>query len=55
MKIGSKWIGNNGDIFEVDDIRVIDAETWVFYSNTSTMRSFSCLIGAFVDRFRQTL
>jgi len=53
MKIGSKWYGSNGDMFEIDDIRVILGETWVFYTNTFTMKSYNCLKGAFVLRFRQ--
>lgn len=53
MKKGSKWYGNNGDIFEVDDIRVIRGDTWVFYTNTFTMKTFSCLINAFKDRFKE--
>lgn len=54
MKIGSKWYGSNGDLFEVDDIRVINGETWVFYTNTFTMKMFSCLIDSFKARFKQT-
>lgn len=53
MKIGSKWLGNNGDIFEIDDVRNINGETWVFYTNTFTMQTYSCLIDAFQARFRE--
>ena len=55
MKIGSKWYGSNGDLFEIDDIRVIKGETWVFYTNTFTMKTFSCLTSAFELRFKQIL
>jgi hypothetical protein len=51
MKIGTKWYGSNGDIFEIDDVRVLNSETWVFYTNTFTMKSFSCLIEAFIGKF----
>lgn len=51
MKIGSKWFGSNGDLFVIDDIKVVDAETWVFYTNTLNMYSYSCLINAFLQRF----
>lgn len=53
MKIGSKWLGNNGDIFEIDDVRNINGETWVFYTNTFTMQTYSCLTDAFQARFRE--
>jgi len=53
MKIGSKWYGGNGDMFEIDDVRVISGETWIFYTNTFTMKSYNCLIGAFINRFRE--
>lgn len=53
MKIGSKWYGSNGDLFEIDDVRVINGETWVFYTNTFTMKTFSSLINAFTNRFRE--
>lgn len=55
MKVGSKWYGANGDIFEIDDVREINGETWVFYTNTFTMKMFSCLIDAFKVRFKETL
>jgi len=51
MKIGSKWYGSNGDLFKIDDVRIINGETWVFYTNTFTMKTFSCLIEAFKNRF----
>ena len=53
MKIGSKWYGSNGDLFEVDDIRVINGETWVFYTNTFTMKMFNCLLDHFKEKFRK--
>ena len=55
MKLGSKWYGANGDIFEIDDIRDIDGQTWIFYTNTFTMKMFSCLKEAFLIRFKETL
>jgi len=51
MKIGSKWTGTNGDIFEIDDVRILNSQTWVFYTNTFTMKTYSCLIDAFLSRF----
>lgn len=53
MKIGSKWYGSNGDLFEIDDIRDINNETWIFYTNTFTMKTFSCLAEAFKFRFKE--
>ena len=55
MKIGSKWLSTNGTMFEIDDIRDINGETWVFYTNTFTMKMFSCLLDAFKLRFKEIL
>lgn len=55
MKIGSKWYSTNGTVFEVDDIRVINGETWVFYTNTFTMQTYSCLMNAFIARFSEDI
>lgn len=55
MKTGSKWLSKNGTVFEVDDIRVINGETWVFYTNTFTMQTYSCLINAFTARFSENI
>lgn len=55
MKIGSKWLSTNGTMFEIDDIRVINGDTWVFYTNLFTMQTYSCLIAAFTARFTEDI
>lgn len=49
--INSKWFSSDGDIFNLDQMKTIDNETWVYYSNLSTNKTYNCLLQAFEDRF----
>jgi hypothetical protein len=57
MNVGKHqlWAGDNGTEFYVDDIRVIDDQTWVYYTNTFTQQTYSCLAPAFEQRFKIVL
>ena len=52
---GQIWSSINRTEFYVDDVRVVDNETWVYYTNTFTHQTYSCLEGAFKQRFRIVL
>lgn len=45
------WAGDNRTEFHVDDVRELNGETWIFYTNTFTHQTYSCLEGAFKQRF----
>lgn len=45
------WAGPNRTEFYVDDVRVLDGKTWIFYTNTFTHQTHSCLEEAFKQRF----
>jgi hypothetical protein len=47
IKENSRWISDDSKQFEVTKI---DSE-WVFYKNTVTGQSYSCLATAFTQRF----
>jgi hypothetical protein len=49
------WSANNRTEFYVDDVRVINGETWIFYTNTFTHQTYSCLEPAFQSRFMPVL
>ncbi len=49
------WAGNNRTEFYIDDVREIDGETWIYYTNTFTHQTHSCLEGAFRQRFTQVV
>lgn len=53
MKVekGQTWTSLNRTEFYVDDVRVVDNETWVYYTNTFTQQTYSCLEEAFQHRF----
>lgn len=57
MKIekGQIWSSINRTEFYVDDVRVVDGETWVYYTNTFTQQTYSCLAPAFEARFSPVL
>ena len=48
---GQTWTSSNRTEFYVDDVRVVDNETWVYYTNTFTQQTYSCLVPAFQARF----
>ena len=48
---GQTWSSGNRTEFHVDDIRIIEGETWVYYTNTFTQQTHSCLAPAFEQRF----
>ena len=52
MKIGSVWEGGEKE-FKIQDIKVVDEETWIFYNNVLTGQEYSCLKEAFLKRFRE--
>ncbi len=49
------WTGNNRTEFYVDDVRELNGETWIFYTNTFTQQTYSCLEPAFRVRFSPAL
>jgi hypothetical protein len=57
MKIesGQTWSTDNRTEFYVDDVRIIDDQTWVYYTNTFTQQTYSCLAPAFEQRFKIVL
>jgi hypothetical protein len=48
---GQLWSAGNRTEFYVDDVRIIEGETWVYYTNTFTQQTYSCLAPAFEQRF----
>ena len=49
------WSAGNRTEFYVDDVREIDGETWIYYTNTFTHQTHSCLEPAFKQRFTPVL
>lgn len=45
------WAGDNRTEFYIDDVRELDGQVWIFYTNTFTQQTYSCLEGAFRQRF----
>ena len=54
IRIGSKWSAIDR-VFIVTGLQEQNNEQWVFYKNISTEDEFSCLVGAFTQRFSQIL
>ena len=52
VKIGSKWFSGTRDrVFVVSDLYEKDEDMWVTYTNED--KTYSCLVGAFTQRFTE--
>lgn len=49
------WTSDNCTDFYIDDVRELDGETWIFYTNKFTHQTYSCLEPAFKQRFTPVL
>jgi len=52
MKVGSLWEGSERH-FKINDIKIVDDNTWIYYNNVLTRQEYSCLKEAFLQRFRE--
>lgn len=53
MQVGSKWGTIDRTQFRVTDVKVIDNQQWVYYTNIKTEQNYSCLEEAFKSRFKE--
>lgn len=53
MKVNSIWGTSDRKEFVVNDIKIIDEKTWVYYKNISTGQKYHCLKEAFTNRFTE--
>jgi hypothetical protein len=54
MKVGSLWSGGNRR-FKINDIKIVDNNTWIYYNNVLTKQEYSCLKEAFLQRFTEVI
>jgi hypothetical protein len=56
VKVGSKWVGNENNIFRVIQVVEIEGHAWVHYIKENTpeesTREYSCYEESFLSRFR---
>ncbi len=52
---GQTWSSSNRTEFYVDDVREFNGERWIYYTNTFTKQTYSCLEPAFQSRFNLVL
>ena len=57
IKVGSKWVGNENNIFRVIHVIEIDDHTWIHYIKDNapeeSTREYSCYEESFLSRFRE--
>jgi hypothetical protein len=57
VKVGSKWVGNEDNIFRVIHVIELDGHTWVHYIKENAQedfnREYSCYEESFLSRFRE--
>jgi hypothetical protein len=57
VKVGSKWVGNENNIFRVIHVIELDSHTWIHYIKDNAPedlnREYSCYEESFLSRFRE--
>jgi hypothetical protein len=57
VKVGSKWSGNEDNIFRVIHVVELDDHTWIHYIKENAAedlnREYSCYEESFLSRFRE--
>jgi hypothetical protein len=57
VKVGSKWVGNENNIFRVIHVIKLDDHIWIHYIKDNapeeSTREYSCYEESFLSRFRQ--
>lgn len=51
----SKWTSIDSKVFKIERLEHDDCGTWVYYKNIETGQTYSCLVGAFLQRFKEQL
>ena len=49
------WGSADRTYFKVTDIKMINDQTWIYYTNIKTGQNYSCLEEAFKSRFDETV
>jgi hypothetical protein len=56
VKVGSKWVGNENNIFRVIHVIELEDHTWIHYIKDNapeeSTREYSCYEESFLSRFR---
>ena len=52
-KEGSKWGGNDRDIFYVMHTIELEGHTWIHYKKLDTEQEYSCYVESFLQRFQE--
>jgi hypothetical protein len=57
IKVGSKWVGNENNIFRVIHVIELDDHTWIHYIKDNAPedlnREYSCYEESFLSRYRE--
>ena len=57
IKVGSKWVGNENNIFRVIHVIELDDHTWIHYIKDNapedSNREYSCYEESFLSRYRE--
>ena len=54
VDLGSVWDGGNGVKFTVTAIETKESGTWITYNKEEHGSEYTCLVEAFLSRFRET-
>ena len=57
VKVGSKWVGNENNIFRVIHVIELEDHIWIHYikdnASEESTREYSCYLESFLSRFRE--
>jgi gentisate 1,2-dioxygenase len=53
--VANKWITADSKVFKIEQLVHNDNGVWVHYVNELTGKKYNCLIGAFLQRFKEQL
>lgn len=53
--ITSKWTGIDSTTFKIERLESKNSQVWVYYRNEQTGQQYSCLVEAFLQRFKEQL
>ncbi len=53
--ITSKWTSIDSSVFKIITLEHKDNQVWVHYKNEKTGQKYSCLVAAFLQRFKEQL
>jgi len=53
--LSSRWASSDSTEFKIEKLEHTGTGVWVYYQNVKTSQQYSCLVEAFMARFKEQL